>query len=89
MRNIKDVLAKVKGKDADEMAKAITAYYADKNRKKTVEDARREIRNKCFVGCKKLTKTQQEALLYEFLNDNHAYVNNQWLQRKHPELFTK
>ena len=88
MKSIQDVLASVKGLSPEEQAKAITAFYAEKNRKKTVEDNRREIRNKCFVGCKKLTKTQQEALLYEFLNDNHAYVNNQWLQRKHPELFT-
>lgn len=87
MKSIKDVLASVQGKDADEMARVITAYYADKSRKKTVEDARRDIRNKCFKDCKKLTKTQQEVFIYEFLKENYGFFNNNWLRKHHPDLF--
>lgn len=87
MKNINELLTKINGLDADAQAKAIANFMAANNRKKTVEDARRDTRSKCFAGVtKKLTKQQQESLLYEFLTDNAATVN-QWMRRKYPEAF--
>lgn len=88
MKKIEEVLANVKGLTPEEQAKAIAGFYANKKRKNDIENDRRNIRNKCFDGCKKLTKSQQEAILYEFLASNHEYVNNRWLRKKHPELFS-
>lgn len=82
---IEELLAKIDGMDATAKAKAISNYMAANNRKRTVEDARRETRNKCFKNCKKLTKAQQESYLYEFLEANSEYIAN-WFLRKHPEI---
>ena len=85
MKSIKDVLKEVQGLDADAQAKAITAYYAQLQRKKTVEEQRRDVRSLCFAGCKRLTKNQQEAMLYEFLQANHEYINR-WLKKNHNDI---
>lgn len=87
MKNIKEVLKETAGMDDEARAKAIASYYAEKHRKQTVEDARRETRSKLFKDCKKLTKSQQEAYIYEFFNENYTYFNVQWLRKKHSELF--
>ena len=87
MKDVKDLLKRIASLDAEQQAKAISNFVSENKRKRNVEDARRDIRAKCFAGCKKLTKAQQEAFLYEFLSDNHAYVNKTWLAKKHPELF--
>ena len=85
MKNLQEVIASVQGMDADAQAKAIAAFIAQKNRKKTVEEQRRDIRNKVFAGCKKLTKAQQESLLYEFINANANYINN-WLKKNYADV---
>lgn len=87
MMNANELVAKLNGRTAEEQAKIIAAYVADKKRKQTVDDIRRDVRGKCFKDAKKLTKAQQESLIYEFLADNHAYFNGQWLRKKHGELF--
>ena len=84
-KTIQEVLASVAGLSADEQAKKISEFYADKRRKQTVEDARREVRSKVFGGLKKLTKAQQESLLYEFVGANASYINN-WMHKNHKEL---
>lgn len=86
MKNINEVLASVAGKSPEEQAKIISAFYADKRRKQTIDDARRDVRSKCFAGCKKLTKQQQEAFLYEYLSKNANNVNT-WLRTAHSEVF--
>lgn len=86
MKNINEVLASVAGRSPEEQAKVISAFYADKRRKQTIDDARRDVRNKCFAGCKKLTKAQQEAFLYEYLSKNANNVNV-WLRTAHAEVF--
>lgn len=89
MKNANELVAKLTGKSAEEQAKIIASYVSEKKRKQTVEDQRRDVRSKCFAGIKKLTKAQQESLIYEFLADNHSYFNTQWLAKKHNELFAK
>ncbi len=82
----KDLLKKLEGKTPEEQAKIVSSYVSDRKRKQTVEEARRDIRNRCFAGCKKPTKAQMESFIYEFLDENSAYVSKRWLPKKHPEL---
>lgn len=89
MMNANELVAKLNGKSAEEQAKIIASYVADKKRKQTIDDVRRDIRSKCFKDAKRLTKAQQESLIYEFLADNYSYFNAQWLAKKHSELFAK
>lgn len=83
--DVKALLKKIEGMSAEEQAKVVSAYMSENKRKKTIEENRRDIRNKLFSGCKKLAKAQQEAFIYEFLADNASYINN-WMHKKHPEL---
>lgn len=85
----KDLLKKLEGKTPEEQAKIVSSYVSDRKRKQTIEDERRDVRAKCFSNCKKMTKAQQEALIYEFLAKNHDYFNNKWLRDNHKELFAK
>ena len=89
MMNASELVAKLNGKSAEEQAKLIATYVADKKRKQTIEEERRDIRAKCFANCKKLTKAQQEALIYEFLASNYGYFNSNWLIKNHNDLFAK
>ena len=89
MMNANELVAKLNGKSAEEQAKLIATYVADKKRKQTIEEERRDIRAKCFSNCKKLTKAQQEALIYEFLASNYDYFNGKWLRDNHNDLFAK
>ena len=89
MMKIDELLKKIKDLSPEEQAKAVSTYVSESKRKQTVEEARREVRNKCFEGTKKLTKAQQEALIYEFLNENCKYFNERWLATKHSKLFAK
>lgn len=82
---INELLQKINGMNNEEQAAAIAKFYTKKNRKKTIDEARREVRNKVFAGCKKLSKSQQESMLYEFINANAGYINN-WMHKQHPEL---
>ncbi len=85
----KDLLKKLEGKTPEEQAKIVSNYVSDRKRKQTVEEARRDIRAKCFTNCKKLTKAQQESLIYEFLASNYDYFNGKWLRDNHNDLFAK
>lgn len=87
MNDVKGLLEKLKTLDAEKQAKAISNYMAETRRKKTVEDARRDVRSKCFAGCKKVTKQQQESFLYEYLAENAKHVNA-WMREKHGDMFT-
>lgn len=87
--DVTKLLAKMQGMDAEQQAKAITQYVVRSMRSKTIADGRKEIRNKLFANCKNLTKEQQISFIYEFLSENHSYFNQQWLNKKHSELFDK
>lgn len=90
MMNANELVAKLNGKSAEEQAKIISNYVSNKKKAQTVDDERRDIRNKCFKDVKmKLTKAQQVALIYEFLNENHGYFNGKWLRDKHSDFFAK
>ena len=83
--NINEVLKKLEGKTAEEQAKILSNFYSGKKRKQTVEESRKATRDKCFDGLKKLSKAQQESLLYEYIAKNTSYIRN-WVQSNHPEL---
>jgi len=83
----KEFLAKIAGKTAEEQAKMLADFMADNRRKKTVEAARRETRGACFGDAKKLSKSQQESYLYDYLAANSKHVN-QWLREEYPGLFS-
>ena len=85
----KELLKKLEGKTPEEQAKIVSNYVSDRKRKQTIDDERRDVRSKCFKDAKRLTKAQQESLIYEFLADNYSYFNTQWLSKKHSELFAK
>ena len=85
MLKVEDLLKKIEGKSPEEQAKLIANYYSDKKRKATVEESRKATRDKIFVGLKKLTKAQQEALIYEYLSKNTSYIRN-WFYTNHAEL---
>lgn len=87
--DVTKLLAKMQGMDAEQQAKVITSYVNRSKRSKTIADGRKEIRSKLFAGCKSLTKEQQISYIYEFLSENHSYFNQQWLSKKHSELFDK
>lgn len=89
MMEMKDLLAKMNGKSADEQAKMLANFVSDSKRKKIVEDERRAIREKLFKDCKKLNKSQQEALIWEYLAENAGYFNQQFLQKKYANYFSK
>ena len=83
--NVNELLKRLDGRSPEEQAKMISNYMCNASRKKTIEDSRADVRNKCFNGCKKLSKAQQISLLYEFLSDNCGYIAN-WMVKNHPEL---
>lgn len=85
---MKDLLTKMNGKTADEQAKMLANFVADSKRKKIIDDERKAIRDKIFKDCKKLNKSQQEALIWEFLAENANYINTQFLRKKHAKLFS-
>lgn len=87
--DVKALLKRIEGMDAEAQAKAVSAFMSENKRKKTIEENRRDVRAKLFAGCKKLTKAQQESLIFEYLNDNHSFFNNKWLREKHGDLFVK
>lgn len=86
--NSLDLVEKLKGKTAEEQARMISAYYASKTRKQATEAYRAGVRAKCFAGCKKITKAQQEVYLYEYLEANQGYISN-WFVKNKPELRSK
>lgn len=86
MKNINEVLTANAGKSPEEMAEAIAKFYAAKNRKKTIDDDRRNVRNKMFADCNvKLSKTQQEALLFLYMSE-HVAEFRAWLRKEKPEI---
>ena len=87
--NASELVAKLNGKSAEEQAKIIANYVSAKKKKQTIEEERRDVRDKCFKDAKTLTKAQQISLIYEFLTKNHDYFNNKWLRDNHKELFAK
>lgn len=89
MMNASELVAKLNGKSAEEQAKIIANYVSAKKKKQTIEEERRDVRDKCFKDAKTLTKAQQISLIYEFLAKNHDYFNNKWLRDNHKELFAK
>lgn len=80
--DVKNLLEKLNGLDSDAQAKVIAKYVQQKNSKKNIETARRATRAKCFKGLKKLTKEQQIAYLYEFIEANNEYINRWFGQHK-------
>lgn len=89
MMNASELVAKLNGKSAEEQAKIIANYVSAKKKKQTIDEERKEVRDKCFKDAKTLTKAQQISLIYEFLAKNHDYFNNKWLRDNHKELFAK
>ncbi len=87
MMNASELVAKLNGKSAEEQAKIIANYVSAKKKKQTIEEERKEVRDKCFKDAKTLTKAQQISLIYEFLAINYDYFNNRFLRDKHKELF--
>ena len=87
--DVKALLKRIEGMDAEAQAKAVSAFMSENKRKKTIEENRRDVRAKLFAGCKKLSKAQQESFIFEYLNDNYSFFNNKWLREKHSELFIK
>lgn len=85
MLKIEELLKKLEGKSPEEQAKMVSNYMSDKRRKQTMEETRKGIREQIFNGCKKLSKAQQEALLYEYMGQNTSYIRN-WIKSKHPDL---
>lgn len=87
MTNIEKLIANLQGKSADEQAKAVANFVQRNNRKRTIEDERKETRDTIFKDCKKLTKAQQESYIYEYLAANPVWMSN-WLHKKHEELYS-
>lgn len=85
--NIEKLIANLQGKDADAQAKAIANFMQRSNRKKTIEDERKETRDKIFKDCRRLSKAQQESLIYSYLAENPNWMTN-WLHKKHEELYS-
>lgn len=85
MLKVEELLKNLQGKSPEEQAKMLSNYYSNKKRKQTVEESRKDVRDKAFMGMKKLTKAQQETLLYDYMLKNISYINN-WMKTNHPEL---
>lgn len=85
--DVKALLKRIEGMDAEAQAKAVSAFMSENRRKKTIEENRKDVRSKCFANCKKLTKEQQISFIYEFLSDNYNFFNNNWLRKNHNDLF--
>lgn len=88
MKTIDELLKQIQGKSPEEQAKMVSNYMSDKRRKQTIEETRKTIREQIFNGCKKLSKSQQEAILYEYMGQNTSYIRN-WIKTKHPETEKK
>lgn len=85
--DVKALLKRIEGMDAEAQAKAVSAFMSENKRKKVVEEHRRDVRTKLFDGMKKMTKEQQIAFIYEYIEENVGYANN-WMKKKHPNLVT-
>lgn len=92
MNKLEQILAKAKaeGKTDAQVASIVADFYARKYRKKTVEQARQEVRERLFAGVTKKTfnKTQQEQLMYDYVEACAGHFAD-WLRDNHNELFAE
>jgi hypothetical protein len=63
MMNASELVAKLNGKSAEEQAKIIANYVSAKKKKQTIDEERKEVRDKCFKDAKTLTKITREKQL--------------------------
>ena len=72
--------------DVNEIAKIVSNYTKRQSRKRALGVDRASWMHQVNRGVRKLTKTQMDAVVWEYAIDNNIDFE-EWLRKRHPEMF--